>query len=107
MRSHARLGPLWRRVAGCSFDSGGSGCECEKWPQWIADNASRAQRAENFDGNLILDPEARGISAEKGTACSYYRPSGSKGFYFYNGLVQGVFEVQFPSGKRRIVVSLN
>jgi len=50
------------------------------------------------DPNDGLDPgQASELPAAKGTTVSYYRPSGSKGFFIYNGIVQQAFRVRFPS----------
>ena len=69
--------------------------------------ATRLTAAETFAGNVEMDPKAHGVGARKGTDVSYYRPSGTKGFWFYAGLVQEVWLVQFPSGKKSHVVALN
>ena len=54
--------------------------------------------AQTFQGNVGLDPgQASELPAAKGTTVSYYRPSGSKGFFIYNGIVQQAFRVRFPS----------
>ena len=59
------------RVADCGWKSGGSGCECEKWPQWLSENknTARVQNVAKFNGNTAIDPEANDIEAEPG-ACS-------------------------------------
>ena len=100
---------ICNRVADCDWKSGGSGCECEKWPQWIAENKNtkRVQKVEKFNGNTAIDPEANDIAAKPGAQVSYYRPSGSKGFYYYNGKIESVYRVLFPSGQRKVVVALN
>jgi len=54
-----------------------------------------------------LDPEAGSISATVGQLVSYYRPSGSQGFYFFNGIVERAFQVTFPSGRKITIVSVN
>ena len=101
---------ICNRVSNCSWDSGGSRCECEKWPQWLSEHGmptGRAVPAPNFEPNSSIDPTTMSIDSTKGTVCSYYRPSGTKGFYFYNGIVHGAWSVQFPSGSRRDVVAIN
>ena len=60
-----------------------------------------------FNGNTAIDPEANDIAAEPGLKVSYYRPKGSIGFFFYDGKIENVYDVQFPSGKRKVVVGLN
>ena len=62
---------------------------------------------KKFDGNFVKDEDAKDLLGTMGAACSYYRPSGGKGFFVYNGVVQCCLEVQFPSGKRKRVVSVN
>ena len=65
------------RVGKCSWDSGGSGCECEKWPQWLAEHGlptKRAVPAPNFEPNMSIDAATMSIDAAKGTTCPYYRP---------------------------------
>jgi len=59
------------RVALCEWKSGGSGCQCEKWPQWLSENkdTGRVQNVAKFNGNTAIDPEANDIEAEPG-ACS-------------------------------------
>ena len=96
-------------VADCGWKSGGSGCECEKWPQWLSENknTARVQSVAKFTGNTAIDKHANDIEAVPGASVSYYRPSGSKGFYFYNGKIENAYDVQFPSGQRKVVVALN
>jgi len=60
-----------------------------------------------FAGNTALDPKAGSISATVGQLVSYYRPSGSQGFYFFNGIVERVLQVTFPSGRKRQIISVN
>ena len=67
----------------------------------------RVQNVAKFKGNTAMDPKAKDISAKPGTHVSYFRPSGSRGFYFYNGLIENAYAVQFPSGQREVVVALN
>ena len=111
------LGPVSRsmppkicnRVSNCVWESGGSTCECEKWPQWLADNCrqmGRAEPATNFVPNMSIDALTMSIKSTKGTVVSYYRPSGKKGFHFYKGIVRGAWSVKFPTGCRREVVAV-
>ena len=106
--------PVCNRVAMCDWKSGGSVCQCQKWPQWQSENGMRTGRAfplrpdATFSGDVAKDPDgAAAIPAQKGTRVSYFRPSGMKGFYYYNGLVQGVWDVKFPTGKHCNVVAVN
>jgi len=60
-----------------------------------------------YDGNVLFDSGAKALSGAVASPASYYRPSGGKGFYFYNGVVQSCVDVMFPSGKKKRVVSIN
>jgi len=101
---------ICNRVSNCTWERGGSTCECEQWPQWLHEHGlptGRAVPALDFEPNISIDPTTMSKNGTKGTVASYYRPSGTKGFYFYNGIVQGAWSVQFPSGSRREVVAIN
>jgi len=60
-----------------------------------------------YDGNVCFDPRANALSGAVTSPASYYRPNGSKGFFFYNGKVQTCVDVMFPSGKKKRVVAIN
>ena len=65
----------------------------------------RAEPAPNFVPNRGIDPHTMNLEGTVGTLVSYYRPSGSKGFHFYNGKVHSSWSVMFPTGCRREVVA--
>ena len=102
---------ICNRVGDCEWKSGGSGCECEVWPQWLHQHGVPSGRATvvtgTFHGNTAIDSEATGIHAAGGSACSYYRPNGTTGFYFYNGLISSVHCVRFFTGKEKTIVAVN
>ena len=56
--------------------------------------------------NVVFDAAAKTISAAKGTSCSYYRPSGNKGFFWNSGKIISVYSVKMPL-KEKTVVALN
>ena len=70
---------ICNRVAGCQWQSLGSGCACAQWPQWLQKNkgTSRLRQVRKFTGNTAMDSEAFDISEKLGTRVSYYRPSGA------------------------------
>ena len=67
----------------------------------------RAEPALNFVPNGCIDPHTLSLEGTAGTLVSYFRPKGSKGFYFYNGSVHSSWSVMFPTGCRREVVAVN
>jgi len=100
---------ICNRVANCVWDRGWSGCECEKWPQWLSQigmPTGRAELAWHVMPNIIIDPFTMSVEATRGTVVSYYRPSGSKGLWF-PGIVQSAWSVKFPTGCCREVVAIN
>ena len=104
---------MCNRVGACSWDSGGSPCECDKWPQWLAEHGIPTKRAfslaegDTWRGNEAIDVAANEFGTRKDMPIAYYRPSGSKGFYFYSGKLLGVWNVSYPTGKRINVVGIN
>ena len=103
--------PICNRVANCTWDSAGSGCKCDQWPQWLHRYGVPSGRAKPvddfFDGNVEFDPGSAQLPVARGSGVSYFRPKGSKGFFFYSGVLGGVWSVQFPSGVCRIVAEIN
>ena len=103
---------ICNRCGDCEFSSGGSGCECTEWPNWLLFQGLPSGRAKAitdvFEGNILEDPvDGKNLPAKPGSTVAYLRSGGKKGFHYYNGLVGGVWKVVFPTGKERIVVQIN
>ena len=71
-------------MGNCIWESGGSPCRCDQWPQWIREHGIPSSRAvalppgDHFAGNVGLDPDGAGaLPAAQGSVVSYYCPKGT------------------------------
>ena len=68
-------------------------------------NLNRAQLAKTI--NNCIDSDGMEKDAEKGNYICYWRPGKQGKKWWYNGKVESLQLVQFPSGKRAIVMGVN
>ena len=74
---------------------------------WVANNNTHAGQCSVYAGE-VEDCKGRTLTLKPGTKVCYWRPgSGTKRHWWYDGVVHGVYRVDFPSGQRKVVVGLN
>ena len=93
-----RVAVAWKEP--CKF------CFCSGWPQYLADNLCKADYVVPIDECVDLDGVLGKPSEDK--TCQYWRPTGSKGRkWWYNGKVDSMYRVRYPTGATKYVVGLN
>ena len=59
------------------------------------------------DKNDCIDSDGMEKDVEIGNYICYWRPSKQRKKWWYNGKVESLQNVQFPSGKRALVLGIN
>ena len=80
-------------------------CHCKKWPQFLNANLNKTHLARPVKGCIDSDGVYKDV--EIGEYICYWRP-GKKGTkWWFNGKVESLQLVQFPSGRRATVMGVN
>ena len=90
--------PICNRAA-AGWSEPAAKCDCKEWPQWVLNHQGTHVCREV---KTCLDSDGKEVVA--GGECLYWRPSGQKRWWWYNGKVYKILEVKFGDRLRPIVV---
>ena len=96
--------PICNRVAS-GWGVPAIACHCDEWPQFLADNKDKNHLAITIDGCGDADGLTKTIKV--GDHVCYWRPGSKDHKWWYNGKVESLQWVQFPSGKHAPVMGIN
>ena len=97
--------PICNRVAS-EWHKPDIGCDCDKRGSFLHQNLNKTGLAVT----ILRCKDATGVESDAwvGRKVSFWRSDGGKGKkWWYNGKVESLQRVQFPSGKRAAVVGIN
>ena len=80
-------------------------CHCKEWPQFLNSNLNKTHLARTVKGCVDSDGVYKDV--EIGEYICYWRPGKQGKKWWFNGKVESLQSVQFPSGRRAIVMGVN
>ena len=96
--------PICNRVAS-GWKKPEIGCHCHLWPNFIQSNLDKTHLART--AFRCIDSDGMEGDVYAGRSVSFWRPGAQKTKGWYNGEVESLQDVQFPSGKRALVLGIN
>ena len=96
--------PICNRVAS-EWKKPEIGCHCHLWPNFIQSNLDKTHLART--AFRCIDSDGMKGNVYAGRRVSFWRPGAQNTKRWYNGEVESLLNVQFPSGKRALVLGIN
>ena len=96
--------PICNRVAS-GWKKPEIGCHCHLWTNFIQSNLDKTHLART--AFRCIDSDGMKGNVYAGRRVSFWRPGAQKTKRWYNGKVESLLNVQFPSGKRALVLGIN
>ena len=96
--------PICNRVAS-GWKKPQTACHCHEWPNFIQLNLDKTHLA--WTAFRCIDADGWEGDVYPGRSVCYWRPGEEGKKWWYNGKVESLLNVQFPSGKRVLVLGIN